>query len=480
MKQLLLTLCLVSQIAFGQDTTTSNFAATHSIDSVQSPDSIPLYNSHGQLLKDDPLYNPRYAWWKVSARVLTTNVVNWAIAKYVYKFDWPSSGPKDWKRNFQRSPVWDEDRFSLNFVGHPHTGNFYFNTARANGYSFWGSLPFALQGSLTWEWLGEKDPPSWNDLINTPVSGAFLGEVAYRISSNILDDSKRGGARVFREIVAGIINPPRAFNRLTQGKMFRVVHKEVYQKEPLAIQLSAGVHKVNNVTGKANQFATGDNNAMLNLQLDYGDPYEIRSRKPFDVFRLRVELSYGADSNLLDNVTGYGLLAGKTVRLNRTLFGLFQHFDYWRNNNVFELGALAFGPGLLGRYPLGPKSNLNSVIHLAAVPLAGNSTQFGPQQTELRDYNFGGGALAKLEEYLSFNNRLHVGFTSYAYFVHTYKGIKGNSFTGIIKPTVALRIVNNMHIGFEHHIYYNHRNLDGAGDLSLSNTEQKLYLQWRL
>src|SRR5206468_13088616 len=132
--------------------------------------------------------------------------------------------------------------------------------------------------------------PSINDIINTPISGAFLGEILYRISSNILDDRTRGGNRVFREILAGIINPPRALNRLTQGKMFRVTSKEVYQKEPLNITLSAGVHKVNNKIGKNNLFGTGTNNAIVHLQLDYGDPFETRHRKPFDLFSLSIEL----------------------------------------------------------------------------------------------------------------------------------------------------------------------------------------------
>jgi hypothetical protein len=69
-----------------------------------------------------------------------------------------------------------------------------------------------------WEYFGENTRPSKNDLINTPISGAFLGEILYRISSNILDDRKRGAERVWREFFAGLINPTRALNRFTQKK----------------------------------------------------------------------------------------------------------------------------------------------------------------------------------------------------------------------------------------------------------------------
>ena len=76
----------------------------------------------------------------------------------------------------------------------------YFNAARANGYSFYESAPFALLGSLEWEYFGENTLPSYNDVINTPVNGIFLGEIFYRLGSNILDDQTTGFDRFFREI----------------------------------------------------------------------------------------------------------------------------------------------------------------------------------------------------------------------------------------------------------------------------------------
>ena len=96
-----------------------------------------------------------------------------------------------------------------------------------------------------WEYFGENSGPSYNDIINTPVNGAFLGEILYRLSSNILDDRTRGFQRVSREVAAGFINPIRGLNRLIQGKSFRVTNKEVYQKEPLNVSLYGGLHIIN-------------------------------------------------------------------------------------------------------------------------------------------------------------------------------------------------------------------------------------------
>src|SRR5881398_324969 len=185
-------------------------------------------------------------------------------------------------------------------------------------------------------------------------------------------------------------------------------------------------------------------------------------------------MSYGADSNLLDNINGYGLLAGKTIHNNRLLIGLFQHFDYWRNNNIFEMGSLGFGGGLISRIPVARHSNIYSNLHLAVMPLAGNNTRYGPQGSEYRDYNFGGGFEAKLEETFNLNNWSSIGFTGYYYWIHTYNGLPGNSLVGVLRPRIAFRVFNNLSIGLEHHIYRNDR-YGKSGDLHLVRTEQKLF-----
>jgi len=430
-----------------------------------------LYNMYGDLLNDDPVYNKRAPVWQPAVRVLATDAFNWAVARYVYNFDWARISLASWKSNLREGFEWDADRFGINFIGHPHSGNYYFNIARSHGYSYWGSMPFAVGGSLVWEYFGENGPPSINDIINTPLSGMFLGEIIYRVSSNILDDRTRGRERVLREIFAGIINPPRALARLTQGKMFRVTTKEVYQKEPLNITLNGGFHYIHKTDS-----GVGKNNAILNIQLDYGNPFEDRRRKPFDVFRLRTELSYGDTKRLLTNVNGYGILFGKNTGKNKTLIGAFQHFDYW-NNSIFEVGTLGFGPGLIMRTPVRKHSNIYSSFHLAVVPLAGNNSQYGADTSEFRHYNFGGGFEGKVEETFNLHNWATLGFTGFYYWLHTYNGFPGNSLVMIFKPTVTVRLFKNLNIGFEHHIYRNDRFLKDLPNLRISNTEEKVFLK---
>ncbi len=434
----------------------------------------PGYNKYGDLLADDPAYNKRYPVLTTAARVATTNVFNWALSRYLFHFEWAEVAPKTWKYNLSHGLVWDDDHFGTNFIGHPHTGNNYFNVARSNGYNYWQSLPFSVGGSLMWEYFGENTQPSRNDLVNTPLSGAFLGEILYRVSSNILDDRKQGRSRVWREMLAGLVNPPRGLNRLTQGKMFRVTQKEVYQKEPLNMTFSGGIHKINN----NNKFGSGPNSFVLNMQLDYGDAFEVRRRKPFDVFRLRTESIFGVNRKLLGSATGYGLLFGKNILKGRhsTLLGGFQYFDYW-NNRVFEVGSLGFGVGLIARNRVSQNSVLFSSLHFAAVPLAGTNTSFGPDTSLLRDYHFGGGFEAKIEETFHLSKVASLGFAGYYYWIHNYEGPKGNSSIGILKPRFILNLSSKASIGIEHHVYYNNRFIDKVPTLHLARTEQRIFFQ---
>jgi hypothetical protein len=446
------------------------------------PDSVQIYsgapldmrprNHYHDLLDDDSLYNRKYPWPVPLARVASANVFNWALSRYIFNYDWARISTQTWKDNLKKGWEWDSDRFGINFIGHPHTGSIYFNVARSNGYSYWSSLPFAVAGSFMWEYFGENTRPSKNDLVNTPVSGAFLGEILYRISSNILDDRKRGKQRVWREIFAGLINPTRALNRFTQKKMFSVTPLDVYQQEPINITLSVGAHRVN----ENNKFGTGGTNAIVNLQFDYGDPFEIRRRKPFDVFRLRLEGRYGDDKQIIDNVLGYGLLFGKTFH-HGILGGIFQQFDYW-NNKVFEVGSLGFGPGIISRINIGANSNLYSGLHFAAVPLAGYTTRFGPDTSEFRDYPFGGGFEGRIEERFNIGKWLSLGFNGYYYWIYNYEGSKGKSRIGILKPIMTLRLFNNTSLGFEHHIYYDNGFITDLASLHLKRTEQKIFLQF--
>ena len=82
----------------------------------------------------------------------------------------------------------------------------------------------------------------------------------------------------------------------------------MYQKEPLDIVLSGGAGFVN----EAGSYGyPAKLNLILNADFDYGDPFEKRSRNPFDYFTLRTDLSFGRGRKVVDNIIGYGIIWGK-------------------------------------------------------------------------------------------------------------------------------------------------------------------------
>jgi hypothetical protein len=428
------------------------------------------------MLRDDNLeYNQKSPLWSCALRVVLTNIVTSASDRYLLNADYARISSGSWKHNLTTGPVWDTDRFGMNYFFHPYSGAGYFNATRANGYSFYESLPLTFGGSLMWEYFGENTLPSVNDLINTTVTGAFLGEISYRLSSDFLDDRTTGSERFFRELFAGVINPSRFVSRLLQGKLSRVTPVEVYQKEPLNMTFSAGARWVND----GRSFGTGPMGEALTLHLDYGNPFEQRSRKIFDYFKLRADLTFGVGRKIISNVIGHGILFGKNVQSGNLemLIGGFQHYDFC-DNKTFELGTIAFGGGLISKLPISANSNLYWDVHLGIVPLGGNSTRLGPDTSQFIDYNYGGGLETKFESTLNLGGWASVTFRGHYYWIHTYVGFAGDSFIGIIKPSVAFRLVDNLSLGFEQLVYYSDRYPRDFPDVHDVRTEQKMFLQF--
>jgi hypothetical protein len=446
-------------------------------------------NKYNDLLNDDPEFNKKYPLWKPALQVVGENVLLNLLDRSVLNLEFSKVDVHTWNRTLKAGLPWgpgwewDQDRFGNNFLSHPMMGNFYFNAARSNGYNFWESAPFVFAGSYMWKIFGENGKPEREDLINTTFDGILLGEVLYRLSSNILDDRSTGRERVFREILAGIINPVRGFNRLLQGKSFRRTNIEVYQKEPVNVTLYAGLHSIN--YGNNGVFS-GYNDFMVNAQLDYGNPFEVRSRKPYDFFRLRAELNFGAGRKIVDNITGYGVLFAKNVQLGSLalLIGGFQYYDYF-DAKAFELANTALGGGVFSKLPLSKTSNLYTNIHLGLVPFAGTSVGPVSDTSQFRDYRFGYGLEGKVESSIDLGKYATVSMLYYYYFIHSFDntgkdestvGTLGNNSINILKPRITVRLYRDLSFGIEHDIYLNDHFQKGYPTLHFTQTEQRIFL----
>jgi hypothetical protein len=445
--------------------TTSEPVKLHYTDSL-------THNMYGDLLNDDPQYNPKSPLWRPIIGVVIGNFVTCAFNRYILNSDYCKISFQTVKNNWNNGWEWDSDRFGVNFIQHPYSGALSYNSARVREYTFYESVPFAFGGSLMWEQTMENTRPSFNDLINTTFTSSFLGEIMFRLSSNILDDRRSGGKRALREILAALMDPPRFIERLETGKIVRVTLKEVYQKEPVNISVYTGVKNVNDGTS----FWKGENSAIFNFNIIYGNPFEDRNRKPFDFWRVRGDVTLGAGRKIIDNLMGYGIIFGTNIKKKNAdmLFGLFQNYDYW-DSKLFELATLGLGGGIFHRLQMGKTTDLVTQIHLGVVPLAGVSS---PHVQEVdRNYNYAGGLQGMIEAALNLGGlRTTITAAYYIYGLHNYVGVAGNSITGIFRPKIAVKVLSWLSVGFEFLQYGKDSYFHDFPDEHVRNNEQRVYI----
>ena len=85
-----------------------------------------------------------------------------------------------WVNNV-RNPIWDEDEWYLNYILHPYWGATYYIRARERGFGRMHSFWYSFLLSTLYEYGAEAlfEPVSYQDLVVTPVAGAFLGEYLF-------------------------------------------------------------------------------------------------------------------------------------------------------------------------------------------------------------------------------------------------------------------------------------------------------------
>jgi len=126
-----------------------------------------------------------------------------------WSHDWEQEAWRHIKRSL-KLPVWDDDNWKINFIGHPIAGSFYYNSLRSQNARVCHSFLFATAQSFIWEYLIEAtaEKPSTQDLIITPIVGSLLGESIHFVTMNM----RRNGFNFFEKIFVLIFNPSFVFN----------------------------------------------------------------------------------------------------------------------------------------------------------------------------------------------------------------------------------------------------------------------------
>ena len=401
----------------------------------------PLFSSEGDTFISEDILSPPgddrvtpVAFWSALGFVTAINAGVHLFDRVVTNQDFAQTTLKTWRRNFKNGFVWDNDIFATNLFMHPYHGNLYFNAARSQGLSFWKSVPFAMLGSLEWEFLGEIEPPALNDLIATTFGGICIGEMTNRVSRAILNDSKRGWPRFWRELGATLINPMGGLKRLATGDAWHVRDSHYlyhdHSKFPLDFSISAG----DRYLADNGEMFRGEHNPYINLYMEYGDPVNAGGHnKPYDFFDAEVTFGLSSNQPIINQLHIMGRLWSTPMYANRLAdaeFGFYQHFDYFDSKPVkhgsdltpYRISeAAAFGPGIILQMPsVGMLTRLEQRIFANGILLGGTKSDY--YNVIDRDYNMGSGFSLKSKTHLEMHNFgrfiLHAQF----YKIYTWKG----------------------------------------------------------
>lgn len=412
-----------------------------------------------------------------AAEVIGLNLGVWSVDHYLVQAEWANISIRSVKHNLQHGFVFDDSGFLMNQFLHPYHGNLYFNAARSNGFSFWGSAPFSLAGSTMWELFMEIEEPSNNDLFTTTLGGIMLGEITYRITSLLLDDTVTGAERTWRELGAGLLNPVRGINRLIKGKTRQVNSHSRQAKKPVIGIVSFGGNNV----GEGLDLQNSTNTPLLKMQFVYGSPFEKDEfRKPFEYFNLHLGINISKE-NTISNFFGEALLYGRNFNFQGNLdnleqdnlIGIYQHFDYLANQ-VYKVSASALGLGVISRFPAYEGMMLYTSCHLNGIVLGGSNSAYA--QKSGRDYNLGPGFSSKLEGWLVNNKYGELYFSYLNYMIYTLSGAEGHETITITNGRIETPLWKNLGLGIEYLFYQRKGVYDNYEDVEAENNELRSYI----
>ncbi|BEG99028.1 DUF3943 domain-containing protein [Bacteroides sedimenti] len=372
-------------------------------------------------------------YFRAAIQALSVNASVWAYNRYIREADFAKISFHSIHDNIKKGLVWDNDLFSSNQLLHPFHGSFIYSSARCNGMSYWTSLSYTFAGSLSWEFCAETTPPSINDLITTTLGGAALGEGTYRISSLVLDDSKRGFNRFFRELLGTVISPSRGINRLLTGNAWKVRHKYYlyhdYEKIPVNCSLTVG----DRLMADNGSLFKENNNMFVEFNMIYGNPFQNSTNKPFDYINFSSLINVGGKQPVIGSVNIAAKLYGKysePLPGHKMMIGLFQHFDYFDSGLVtkdskkipFKISeAAAIGVGMTYLLPATKKITIRYRGHLNAVLLGASLTDYYRLG---RDYNLGSGYSIKSNTHIEFSKYGSFELNMFDYQIFTWRGYK--------------------------------------------------------
>lgn len=363
---------------------------------------------------------------------------------------------RSWANAFSEGFEWDSDSLQTNFLGHPYNGSLYFQGARATGLSFWQAIPYTAGGSFLWEVFGETERPSMNDMFTTTFGGVILGEMLYRLSSEVLDDSKSGWERLGRELLGAAIAPMRGFDRLTTATAWN--HGAAPLRRPFRVALNTGLERTNNIELSdiiPTTYSTRDpvNHAMLAaLQIDYGDlmPNPRGTLDPFESFRLYMAANLSGRNGLQGmQIFGDGLLYGWSSWMtpdrgrhgDNNVIGFKATYDF-QGTSPLNLSAIALGPSDTMVFRRANGHSFSCALDFQWVPMLGTTS--AATAASGRDYNIAVGGVLGTSLTWDVGRYGRFGLRSRHYLGAVVSGEEGVEYTHYSRVSYEIDFIRNL------------------------------------
>lgn len=345
-------------------------------------------------------------------------------------------------RNFRSGFVWDNDLFFINQLGHPFQGGLNFNAARSNGFSFAQSVPFTVAGSLAWEFLGETERPSINDVITTTFAGTLFGEGSYRLAKLALDDGDTGGRRILREATAAFLNPLQGLHRLLSGRMWKVKRNGAsYSSAEAEEESCCTVTLSDRYIVAADGESHGSHHPFVTISAAYGETADGESHAtPYDFLAVDGALAFGGGQPVIPRLMVTTRLCSTPVLTKKKTdgeLGLYQFYMYEDTRlgdslrGPFPFGETAsIGPGLI------VKSRQASSRLTVEQRLFGRGVILGSAESDYyqcyeRHYNMGSGYGASSTTRLSWKKAINLQLDAYYLHLYTWRGYEPRDITTI-------------------------------------------------
>lgn len=415
---------------------------------------------------------------RAAGEIVAVNLMVWSYDRFVREGGGAGFrvGIQSWKQNMLNGFEWDDNTFNTNQFAHPYHGSLYYNAARANGFDYWTSAPFAFGGSFLWEYFGETHHPSVNDWFATSLGGIALGETLFRLSTAVTDNTRTGGARVLGEVFGTIIDPMRGINRVISGEAGRVGPNppDRYPKfSGISYQVGA------RATSEESVWNADTTRAYVQILARYGDPFLGDRKKPFDSFDFDLQINFG-DASSIGKATAHGLLYAADVTEHEGahhMLGVFQNFDY-ENTNAYVFGSQGVGLSFLSRVGAASRFEVRSSIDLNALLLAATNSDHA--NISGRTYDYGPGLGFRFAGAFHVNGRPFLTIADTENWIHVFNGTPGDHILSSTHIRLELPIQHGLGVGADYVQYRVNRDYDDFPSVDRTLPELRLSAAYNL